>query len=229
MLEPYLKTKQIIIGLDLGQQQDYSALSVVEIKQKYIPILAPAGELQLDYGKYQPESEPFHYVRSLTRYPLGTPYPEIVRLVSNFHGEIINTQKMKPVLVIDATGVGRPVFDMFYEIGLKPKGISIHGGAVVTRDKNIFHVPKRDLVGVLQVLYQNQRIKISGHLPGKEILNKELLNFRVKISDSGHDTYEAWREKDHDDMVLSIACACWYGEKMIGKRINSINKKALGS
>ena len=28
-----------------------------------------------------------------------------------------------------------------------------------------------------------------------------------------HDTYEAWREGQHDDLVLSLALACWCGER----------------
>ena len=34
----------------------------------------------------------------------------------------------------------------------------------------------------------------------------------MKISISGNDTFEAWREKDHDDTVLAVCLACWYAE-----------------
>ena len=36
------------------------------------------------------------------------------------------------------------------------------------------------------------------------------------MSSAGNDTYEAWRESDHDDLVLAAAIACWYGEKKLG-------------
>lgn len=39
----------------------------------------------------------------------------------------------------------------------------------------------------------------------------------MKISASGHDTYEAWREGIHDDTVLATAIAIWYAERR-GKR-----------
>lgn len=29
---------------------------------------------------------------------------------------------------------------------------------------------------------------------------------------TGHDSYEAWRDGDHDDLVLSLAMACWFAE-----------------
>jgi hypothetical protein len=39
------------------------------------------------------------------------------------------------------------------------------------------------------------------------------LNFKVKIDPrSAHDSYSAWREEDHDDLVLSVALAAWWGE-----------------
>jgi hypothetical protein len=41
-------------------------------------------------------------------------------------------------------------------------------------------------------------------------LKKELLNFRRKINlKTAHDSYEHWRESDHDDLVLAAALACW--------------------
>ena len=44
---------------------------------------------------------------------------------------------------------------------------------------------------------------------------EELLSFQVKISVSGHDTYGAWREGTHDDLVLATALAVWVGEKKV--------------
>jgi soluble P-type ATPase len=38
---------------------------------------------------------------------------------------------------------------------------------------------------------------------------RELQNFRVKINiATGHDSYEAWRENEHDDIVLAVALVC---------------------
>ncbi len=75
-------------------------------------------------------------------------------------------------------------------------------------------MPKRDLISATLVLLQNGQLKIADALPLKDTLVKELLNFRVKINIStAHDTYEAWREGDHDDLVLSVALACWAGER----------------
>ena len=33
------------------------------------------------------------------------------------------------------------------------------------------------------------------------------------------DSYGAWLEEDHDDLVLAVALACWYGVKRRGGRV----------
>jgi hypothetical protein len=40
---------------------------------------------------------------------------------------------------------------------------------------------------------------------------------KVNIA-TGLDSYEAWREEDHDDLVLAVAMACWCGERYPEKR-----------
>jgi len=46
------------------------------------------------------------------------------------------------------------------------------------------------------------------------VLTRELLNFQVKINDLAHDSYGAWREGTHDDLVLAVALACWAAEQI---------------
>jgi hypothetical protein len=66
-------------------------------------------------------------------------------------------------------------------------------------------------VAAVQVLLQNGRLKIAEGLELAPTLRKELLNFRVKVNPAtAHDSYEHWREGDHDDLVLATAMACWY-------------------
>jgi hypothetical protein len=142
--------------------------------------------------------------------PLGTPYPAIVRHVAT----ILERPELKgeTSLVVDATGCGRPVIDMIRQRGLNPVPITIHGGDQVTFDAG-WRVPKRDLVSILQVTLQTERLKFAKELPAVETLVQELLAFRVKISEQGHDSYGSWREGSHDDLVLALACAVWFGER----------------
>jgi hypothetical protein len=48
-------------------------------------------------------------------------------------------------------------------------------------------------------------------------LREEMLNFKRKINlKTAHDSYEHWRESDHDDLVLATALACWGATRQKG-------------
>lgn len=55
-------------------------------------------------------------------------------------------------------------------------------------------------------------MRIAKGLPNVETLINELENFKVKISVSGNESFEAWRESVHDDLVLATAMAVWQAE-----------------
>ena len=89
--------------------------------------------------------------------------------------------------------------------------IHIHGGDKVTGEGRDYRVPKRDLAGTLQSLLQSGRLKVAAQLELGEVFVKELLAFKVKVNiTTGHDSYEALREGDHDDLVLAVAMPCWF-------------------
>ena len=221
-----------IIGIDLGRQRDYTAISVIEREH------VSAGPMYNDeyyhggewtFGARQPVRLEYR-VRHLERPPLGMPYPEqVARII-----ELVKAVGGKIALVVDATGVGLPVTDMLWatlrreiegtNIYITPCNVTITGGDSVTRTEGGMRVPKRDLISAPLVLMQNAQLKIAEGLRLRETLVKELLNFRVKINIStAHDSYEAWREGDHDDLVLSVALACWAGERYM-RKLESVPK-----
>jgi hypothetical protein len=60
------------------------------------------------------------------------------------------------------------------------------------------------------------------------VLKRELLSFRVKLDPrTAHDSYEHWREQDHDDLVLAVACAAWYRE-YTNREIEARNRRQGG-
>ena len=61
------------VGLDLGQSQDYTALAVIH----QLPTAAPRSEREL-------------HLRHLERYPLRTPYPDMVDRV----GRLLSDPKL---------------------------------------------------------------------------------------------------------------------------------------
>lgn len=212
---------QSLIGLDLGQARDYTAVSVIERAYK------PTGERTPDGEREKVKLE--YRVRHLERPKLGTPYTDVVARVLELIHRLAERGVKRPALVVDATGCGRPVMDLLFrelraglegtDIRVRPCGVTISGGDSVSKGADGgWRVPKRDLVNAALVLLQNEQLKIADALPLKDTLVKELLNFRVKINIStAHDSYEHWREGDHDDLVLSVAMACWAGERFLGK------------
>ena len=187
------KEHRFFVGLDLGQASDYTALNVQE---------------QI----WRPEQNRYEYqLRYLDRVR-GVPYPEIVKRISNMMQSDKLDASEPPKLIIDKTGVGAPVCDMFKVGPIKPIEITITGGQKPSAVLGGYHVPKRDLVFALLGVFQSGRFKVAQGLPLAKPLTEELTNFKVKISKEGHDSYEAWREGVHDDLVLSAAMATWYGE-----------------
>jgi hypothetical protein len=157
-----------------------------------------------------------HYaVRHLQRWPLGTSYPQIV-------ADTVALFRRPPLpdssLVLDATGVGRAVIDLFRQAvrdGMKAHvlPVTITGGERPHYAAGVWMVPKKELAGVLQVLLQRQRLKVA-QLPERETLLKELRTFRVKVKvTTDNESFEAWRESDHDDLVFAVALPCWLGER----------------
>lgn len=174
------------IGVDLGQARDYTAIAIVE--------------------RVGAEPETLH-VRHVERVPLGTAYPAVVARVSSIARA--TCLRAAVTLVVDATGVGRPVVDLFIVAGLRPIAVTITAGATPSGHGTEHRVPKRDLCSILQVLLQGRRLKIAAAMAGRSALVDELLAFRVKIDGAtARDSYGAGTGT-HDDLVMSLALACW--------------------
>jgi hypothetical protein len=220
-----------IVGVDLGQQRDFTAITVIE--RGYVS----AGKLynahywykgREIYAAREPVKLEYH-VRHLERPALGTSYVDVVERIILLLKSLAELDD-ELVLTVDMTGVGRPVADMLKRrleewleqdrsIYLNTAWITITGGDSVTKaEGGGLRVPKRDLASAPLVLMQNGQLKIAEGLALAPVLKKELLNFKVKINiATGHDSYEAWREGDHDDLVLAVAMACWCGERYLRK------------
>jgi hypothetical protein len=184
----------LTVGLDLGQARDYTALAVVE-------------HLRLDLSLPSHSAAAWRLdLRHLERVELGTPYPAIVERV----WELMQTPQLvdDAYLVVDQTGVGRPIMDMLDDAWRRtadPRRRPARPlGVTITADE------KLNLVTGLEAALQTDRLWIRDPGPLAERLAAELRAFRVKISATGHPTFEAERESDHDDLVVALALACAY-------------------
>lgn len=180
------------LGVDLGQAQDYTALDVIESMPN------PDGQ----------DKKIMYALKHLERFK-DTSYPDVVARVQEVIKKLGGAD-----LVVDATGCGLPVIDMLRRTRLRPVAIQIHGGDHVSSESSFsYRVPKRDLVAALQVVSQTNRLKIPLKLRLSQLLQGELLNFKVKIDPAtAHDSYSAWREGIHDDLVLATSLGIWYAE-----------------
>jgi hypothetical protein len=188
--------ERMLIGLDLGQPQDYTALAIAQQSME------PA----------QPRYVRTYAFRHLHRWPVGTPYPRIRDDVAVMLEKVPGAE-----LVVDATGCGRAVLDLFRYGGLaapvRPVTISA-GTEVMEADHGGWRVPKRDLVSAVQAALQTKRLKIAATLREAATLTRELQAFRVKPQVAlGVESCDLWRERPQDDLVLAVALAVWHGEQ----------------
>ncbi len=186
-------------GLDLGRPHEFTALAVLERTETPIP--------------NDPKRMIRHYaVRHLERLPPATPYPEVfIRLAEVFAAPSLHGSR----LVVDYTGVGRPVLDMLRKakVGAKVIPLFVTSGHRHTSDeRGGWCVPRPELAATLQVLLQSRRLQLSAASPESATLVRELAAFQVKATAVSKEEWGAWREGRHDDLVLSVAVGVWLGE-----------------
>ncbi len=167
----------IVIGADLGQAQDPTALAVAEV--------------------HNPEI----HVRHLKRLPLGTPYPKVVERIGDLVDHLPGA-----ALVVDATGVGRAVLDQMRESGLEPVPVTITGGRFISFDGDHWRVPKKALLRPLVATTEAGRLKVARDLPEAEALQVELQAFQRRITARGHDAFQGVGEHDDLVIAVALVC-----------------------
>lgn len=161
------------VGLDLGQSNDYTAVSIVRT-------------LYLDDG-----TKPRHELVHLERLPLGTSYTSQAAAVV----ELCRRPELGVGwrLVVDATGVGRAVVDLLREgLGAAREhmvAVTITGAGTAMWNRKGISCPKGELVHTLLVLLEGHRLVLAEGLPELETFVREAANFQVKLTAAGHDTY----------------------------------------
>jgi hypothetical protein len=191
LVDTFSPSDHFVIGVDPGQQVDPTAIAVVQVGRGQRPLFR-CGHLQ--------------------RLPLGTSYPEMVWRVKELSDRPIFRGRSE--IVVDETGVGRAVCDLFEDQGFYPQRVTITAGygAEVKDSARHYSVPKLQLVSRLQSLLHDRRLRIQKGLPDVPALVSEFSDFQQKVTDSGRWRFGA-RAGAHDDLVLALALACWAGAK----------------
>jgi hypothetical protein len=198
-----------IVSCDLGQAGDFTAVAVLKRS-----LVLDAGGLPARDHRHVPVYR--NAVAHLERFPLGTSYKAVVASVS----ALVRRPELRPDprVVLDATGVGRAVAAMFLDElhpGLETLPLTITAGDTVRMDTfspgvRGYWVPKAELVSAVQAALNTERLKVARGLAEGDTLRRELLDFKVRVTASAHETFNA-REGAHDDLVLAVAMGVWLG------------------
>ncbi len=195
-----------IIGASLGAGIQATAISVVE------------QEVHKGDG-WQPETAALR-LRHLERMPLEVSYPDIVARIGTLltAPEIEDGEKCGGAdVVLDVTGSGRAILELFVRDEIKPIVVTITGAGVLEEklDRNDWRVPKIELVGALRVLYEAGRMRMAQALDLVPTLLDELRNFKMRPPRIDLSNPESWREGQFDDLVFAVALAAWRANRHV--------------
>lgn len=207
---PHRPRSSFFLGCDLGQARDFTACVALE------RIDTPADPHEKRPTKWNKRIK----VCGITRLERETPYPLQVQQVGEFFRRL-PTGHRRTELIVDRSGCGRAVYDLFKQGGLKPVGVTITGGESETRDDDGgWRVSKTELVSVITALLHRQDLDIPNDHPLAPTLVQELRDFKVGFTAAGTATFAA-RQGAFDDLVLACAIGCWRALRFDKDRVTS--------
>ncbi len=160
-------------------------------------------------------------LRHLERLPVETTYPKTVDRIST----LLNTSEIKDgekcegaETVLDITGSGRAILELFARADIRPVRVRIVGGG--QREEQVkpsldWHVPKLELIGALRVAYEAERLKMAKDLDLVETLMNELREFKMRPPRIDPSDPETWRDTEFDDLVFAVALVAWRANRYI--------------
>jgi hypothetical protein len=201
--------REFVVGVDLGKSVDSTVIAIVE----YVRV--GTGEFEVSKASSQrgititkeKYCENFD-LRELQRLKLQTTYDEVIEHLVG----LMNAAPLREAeLVIDDSGVGRPIGDMIEaQTALRPIRVTTTGGEQANNiGARRWHVPKQELVSVLSGLFATNRIRLAHDLPNLEVLRREAQTFLRTYTSSGRSTFSA-ASGQHDDTISALSLACWW-------------------
>jgi hypothetical protein len=227
---PNYLEREYTVGVDLGQRVDYTAMVVLKKTiappdtALFSPVGRHPGNRLVDGGVYFDVV----YAKRVKDRKLSAIARELVDKVGRLAplGEF--GERGKVSVAIDGTGLGRTVIDIFEEeigargrrgyfpkVDFRPVNWRSSNESMKRPQKegDYYNVPWADVVNPAVVAFPEGIIRI-GKVDDKDQLLHELKTFRNKKpkNPGGAEKYEAWREKDHDDILaaLTLAYWCWW-------------------
>jgi hypothetical protein len=219
----------LFLGLDLGQRHDPAAIAIL------YRTVEPTGAF--NHATWEIERELHFRLCHTERLALGTPYIEIVarirRLLEKLSAPLPGVHSYAGTaplrtLVVDASGVGRPVVELIRKAGIA--GTTALLGARLGTGSGM-HGVARTPAASARVTIAPVTITSAGkprlEASGEEFVSRRdlITNLRIllekrllKISARIHDRDALLKEfvqlqdrsgSKHDDLVMATALACW--------------------
>jgi len=235
---------QYEIGLDLGRDVDYTAWAALEVREYYWHIgkaeyvLELADYKDVDLSKTKKDIG----LIGLSQIPLHTPWGTVAKELEGLIARCLQreTQPVRVEVWVDATGLGDPVIEGFFE-----PVVSMYQNCWMFRvritpgeagyDSQTNTVSKIHLIDNAMVLREQGDLKIAKELEGSrvmELFEQQIQDFRRKAgARAGTIRYEAI-EGEHDDLVIAFSLACLGVEQsrrdVVYVSVESITHKDLG-
>ena len=204
----------VVLGLDIGQRRDPTALCVVETSEQPTgrTLHRQDGPHFCDSAGCRPEMEDVFEVRSVGRLPLATKYPQVGERVAEVVVEL-NERGIRPYLLADATGVGVAALDIIRsalaDADVLISAVTFTSGTKLKGNLGSPEVsmPKEVLVSRLQALLQTNRIRMPDN-DRTRALAEELKTYEVRITERTANLQAgAFKTGAHDDMATALGLA----------------------
>lgn len=183
----------VLIGVDVGQRSEPSAVCVTEIEHRL--------------GLHGTEC---HYlVRYLERLPAATSYPALADRAAKMAAGVAAKTAATAYLYLDATGLGEPVVALFASRVRRAhvKGVYFtHGDRRDRISAKEIRLGKAYLVARLQTLLQLRHLHLP-ESPEARALADDLRDFQIQVAEDANDRYGSFPVGPRDDLVTALGLA----------------------
>ncbi len=217
MADKFVELREFVVGVDLGQAHDPTAIAVIEHvhwrvnpeARKHAHYHDKGRRLAQEWEQELRHDDAFREqfnVRHLERLPLGTHYPAQVAHIA----DLVRRAPLKDARVFyDCTGVGRAVGDLLHQAQIRRLNrVHLTGGQDSKAEGARHAVSKVDLVSRLQAVLHTGQLAIEETLPDAAVLARELADYRLNFTAAGNAQFNA-RSGAHDDLLIATGLAVY--------------------
>lgn len=183
----------VLIGVDVGQRPEPSAVCVAEIEHRRGP-----------FG-----TECHYVVRYLERLPAGTSYPALADRAAQLAAGVAARTAATASLYLDATGLGEPVVALFSS-RVRPAHVKAvyftHGDRRERVSAKEIRLGKAYLVARLQTLLQLKCLHLPGTAEARALAN-DLSEFQIQVAENANERYGSFPVGPRDELVTALGLA----------------------